>query len=212
MRTNSDINENDIMDMIVNNNNEYNQNCSSRTLINTKIKKNKFFNNGKPINLDEDDEFLFYYRKRSNSVDLYKKKNKEKQLKKQKEIHNNNEANEIKNNNENNNINTNTKINNDKSPENLDDNININKINEKKNNNINVINGKKIKKVSFLMPKFVTIIDVESYKQFNAENTCKDPFEDLIKNNNSKGNNVTSSNKDKQLNDKERVVCSCFII
>ena len=40
-------------------------------------------------------------------------------------------------------------------------------------------NKKENKRVTFLEPEFLTIIDVESYKKFNAENTCKDPFEDL---------------------------------
>ena len=209
MRTNSDINENEVMDMIMNNNNDYNQNCSSRTLKASKIKKNKFFNNGKPINLDDsdDDEYLAYYRKRSNSVDLYKKHKQEKLLKKLKEKNNNNDTNEINNNVDSTAINN---INDDKAPDTTD---NINKINEDNNNN-NIKNGKKTKRVTFLMPLFVTIIDVESYKQFNAENTCKDPFEDIIRSGNSSSNNNTtsSSNKDKKLNDNERVVCSCFII
>ena len=34
------------------------------------------------------------------------------------------------------------------------------------------------KKVRFLPENFVTIIDVESFKKFNAENTSKDPYED----------------------------------
>ena len=54
--------------------------------------------------------------------------------------------------------------------------------------NVSVVNGTKMpgkgskngkqKKVAFL-PNFVTIIDVESYKKFNEENTCKDPFENM---------------------------------
>ena len=34
------------------------------------------------------------------------------------------------------------------------------------------------KKVKFLQDNFVTIINVESFKKFNAENTSKDPYED----------------------------------
>ena len=34
------------------------------------------------------------------------------------------------------------------------------------------------KRVRFLNENFVTIIDVESFKKFNAENTSKDPYED----------------------------------
>ena len=62
----------------------------------------------------------------------------------------------------------------------------------------------------------MTIIDVESFKKFNAENTCKDPFEDLeflknvnninINNNNINNNNIKKGEED---NRKERVKCSC---
>ncbi len=83
----------------------------------------------------------------------------------------------------------------------------------KKNNentNYNIIDNnpekdKKIKKVTFLQPTFVTIIDVESYKKYKQENTSKDPYGDLINNNN---------NNDKKIQDdqKEQVVCCCFIV
>ena len=69
--------------------------------------------------------------------------------------------------------------------------------NEDKNNT-----GKSNKKVTFSKSKFVTIIDVKSYKQYNKENTCKDPYE-IINNNLDSGNNV---------NENEKVVCSCFIL
>ena len=93
------------------------------------------------------------------------------------------------------------KLNKNKDINELSENVKIDDKNEK--------NGKKCKKVSFLRPKFVTIIEVESYKKFNGENTSKDPFEDLIKNNNV--NNNVNNNENKTDNNKEKVVCSCFI-
>ena len=82
-------------------------------------------------------------------------------------------------------------------------------------------NGKS-KKVSFLTPNFVTIIDVESYKKYNEENTSKDPFEDLeflkkLNNINNLNininiNNNTNNNNEKDIDDgKERVNCTCTI-
>ncbi len=56
--------------------------------------------------------------------------------------------------------------------------------------------------MTFLKSQFVTIIDVESYKQYNAENTCKDPYEGI-------NNNLDSDNN---VIENERVVCSCFIM
>lgn len=38
----------------------------------------------------------------------------------------------------------------------------------------------KEKRVLFMEPNFVTIIDVESYKQYNLENTSKDPYFDDV--------------------------------
>ena len=60
----------------------------------------------------------------------------------------------------------------------------------KKNNNT-----KNKKKVKFLEPNFVRIIEVESYKKFNEENTSKDPFDFA-----------------KQIEGKENVLCSCLVI
>jgi hypothetical protein len=76
--------------------------------------------------------------------------------------------------------------------------------------------SKKGKKVSFLEPNFVTIIDVESYKQFNIENTSKDPFEDLeflknIHNINNYNINININNNKDEDDGKERVNCSCLI-
>ena len=38
------------------------------------------------------------------------------------------------------------------------------------------------KKLLFKEPNFVEIIDVESYKKFNEENTSKDPYDHLYNN------------------------------
>ena len=72
------------------------------------------------------------------------------------------------------------------------------------------------KKVSFLKPNFVTIIDVESYKKYNEENTCKDPFEDMEFSNNMnldhiKKNNSRNIEDEEEIDGKERVQCTCFI-
>ena len=76
-----------------------------------------------------------------------------------------------------------------------------NKNEYKKRENKNILkifkkeeNTKK-KRVKFMEPMFVNIIEVESYKKFNEINTCKDPF------------NYIDNNEDK-----ENVLCSCFII
>ena len=55
---------------------------------------------------------------------------------------------------------------------------------------------KKIKKVKFMEPMFVNIIEVESYKKFNEENTSKDPFDNI--------------NQEKE--NKAKVLCSCLIV
>lgn len=62
------------------------------------------------------------------------------------------------------------------------------------------------KKVVFL-PNFVTIIDVESYKKFNEENTCKDPFENMEIIN----GHINIKNNDDEDDGKARVLCSCII-
>ena len=100
---------------------------------------------------------------------------------------------------------------------------NINEYNDNtKNikNNQNLFKGperkksENVKKVKFLEPNFLTIIDVESYKKFNAENTCKDPFEDLeflnsINNVNNYNINININNKKNDDVEKEKVNCSC---
>lgn len=69
------------------------------------------------------------------------------------------------------------------------------------------------KKVSFLQPNFVFIIDVESYKKYNEENTCKDPFEDIEIVNNMKIDHINPHINDGNEidNGKEAVHCSCSI-
>lgn len=68
------------------------------------------------------------------------------------------------------------------------------------------------KKVSFLEPNFVTIIDVESYKKYNEENTCKDPFEDIEIINNMKIDHIEPHTNGNEIVDgKESVHCSCSI-
>ena len=69
---------------------------------------------------------------------------------------------------------------------------------KKKNKNTN-------KKVSF--PKdFLTIIDVESYKKYNEENTCKDPFENMEFVN---GRLINTKKNDDEPHGKTSVLCSC---
>lgn len=102
-----------------------------------------------------------------------------------------------------------------------EENINENNDNTKNiKNNENLFKGperkksENAKKVKFLEPNFLTIIDVESYKKFNAENTCKDPFEDLeflnsINNVNNYNINININNKKNDDVEKEKVNCSC---
>ena len=71
---------------------------------------------------------------------------------------------------------------------------------KKKNKNAN-------KKVSF--PKdFLTIIDVESYKKYNEENTCKDPFENMEFVN---GRLINTQKNNDEPNGKTSVLCSCVL-
>ena len=175
LKTKKELNDNDLMDMILNNDSEDFKSIQFHSIKATNMKKIKFFRNNVEMNESEIEEFIPFNRlKRSNSVDIYKKR-KEKKLQKNQ------------------------------------DNSDINNINiiEKDKNEIK--NGKKIKKVSFLKPKFVTIIDVESYKKYNMENTSKDPMDFLFNNNNNINdkNNVNDNNKKED--DKESVVCSCYI-
>ena len=148
-------------------------------------------------------------RKRSDSVDLYKKHKRDKEKKSRPAKESNKSIKSIKGNATNNN-------NNAAKDEDQND-VNIKIINKSPKNG-------KGKKVTFQKPNFITIIDVESYKKFNEENTCKDPFEDLefLQNINNFNNfniniNINNSNKIDEENaeegdGKERVMCSCLII
>jgi hypothetical protein len=78
----------------------------------------------------------------------------------------------------------------------------------KKKSTKNLLN----KKVSFLEPSFIIIIDVESYKKYNEENTCKDPFEDIEIINNMKIDHIEPhTNGNAIVDGKESVHCSCSI-
>ena len=127
-------------------------------------------------------------RKRSNSVDLYKKQKREREKKNK----NNKESNK------------NVKLNN-----------NIYEVSESTNpitirkSSKNLKNGKE-KRVTF-PKKFVTIIDVESYKKFNEENTSKDPFEDMEFLKNLEIDNINKKYDDDEEDGKARANCSCLI-
>lgn len=173
---------NDVENSIMNNSNITIQKKSKLPLSKTKdqVKLNKGTKSeDKKNNDDDDDDFVLPVKtiKRSNSIKLYKRHQKDKQrresLKKEsiKELKNEDIYNSIPDNNGSNRTLKTTK-----------------------------------KKVEFL-PNFVTIIDVESYKKFNAENTCKDPFEDADFLN----GNINLINNDEEVEGKTRLNCSCFI-
>ena len=178
----NDVNENIDMDMMLNNKAE-----SYRIIKNNKMKANHKGNKKCLIdyeeNKDDNESTLTIRRKRSNSINLYKKqrKNKESNIKKRisrKDLGSNIEK-EIK-------------------------------IAKKSSKNL------RGKKVSFLKPNFVTIIDVESYKKYNEENTCKDPFEDMEYSNNMNLDHINKNNSrniedDEEVDGKERVQCTCSI-
>ena len=130
---------------------------------------------------DEDDDFVLPVKtiKRSNSIKLYKKhqKDKEKKLSLKKES-----KKEVKN-----------------------EDVFAAEENGTKRPNKSSKNVKQ-KKVVFL-PNFVTIIDVESYKKYNEENTCKDPFENMEFIN----GRININTNDDEPDGKARVLCSCLI-
>lgn len=174
---NMQTNENDLIGYMLNNNSEDFRSIKlrSQTLKAENMKKIRFLKNYSKINENEIDEYIPFNKiRRCNSVDIYKKRIREKKMK-----------NELMNNNK--------FVN-----ENNDDIKNSNSIEK---------NDKKIKRVSF-PNNFVTIIDVESYKKFNQENTCQDPYANIINNVNDNNN---SNNKKGNENGKEKVVCSCLV-
>ena len=156
------------------------------------IKKKRILN-FEEIKNNEEDIPNIRTRKRSDSVDLYKKKRRERE--KEKENKNKKESKKEST--------KNVKVNNN-NIYNVSENVNIRKSSK------SLKNGKE-KKVSF-SKNFVTIIDVESYKKFNEENTCKDPFEDmefLEKINN--GLIKLDDEEEEESDGKARVNCACFI-
>ena len=174
------LNGRDILDMILNNDSEVFQNIQSYTIKSTNKKKIQFFQDEEQPYHNDTEEYPLFKRIRSSSVDLYKRHKREKKNQDNNDlirIDDNSNKNKKNDNFINNNINTNKK-------------------------NSNLKNEKKIRKVSFQEPNFVTIIDVESYKKYNEANTYKDPYDDLLKNNNNNG---------KKDNENEKVVCSCFV-
>ena len=161
------------------------------------IKKKRVLN-FEEIKNNEEDIPDIRTRKRSDSVDLYKKKRREREREKEKEKENKNKKENKKESTKS------IKINNS-NIYNISENVNIRKSSK------SLKNGKE-KKVSF-SKNFVTIIDVESYKKFNEENTCKDPFEDLeflekIKNGVIR---LDDEEEEEESDGKARVNCSCFI-
>ena len=192
-RSKNQTKEKENLEIMLNNNSE-----SYKIMKNQKVKidecgKKKSLINYEEIKNDDEDIPHPKTRKRSNSVDLYKKHKREREKKNKM----NKESNKS------------IKVNNIQPPqENSNNNTNNNR---KSSKNLNC----KGKKVSF--PKnFVTIIDVESYKQFNIENTSKDPFEDLeflnnIHNINNYNINININNNKDEDDGKERVNCSCLI-
>ena len=181
----NDLEQKEKLDMLLNNNSDsYQTNrCEKQKTDNSVSKTHISYEESK----NSEDIIPPKTLKRSNSIKLYKKQKKEKEAKEQ-----------IKN--------DSTKRNND--------NIYIEAENENKSKNIKEnksTKNLKTKKVSFLEPNFVIIINVESYKKFNAENTCKDPFEDMDLGNNALNNiNYANNHKNgKDEDEKERVFCSC---
>ena len=131
------LNINDIIDIIINSDSEEKyQIIKSERIKNFNINKNNFLHKDEQYDENEtNDCFQYNTIKRSNSVDIYKRR-REKKLKKS---------------------------------NNMDNNL---------PNDNNNIDNKKNKKVTFKSPEYLTIINIESYKQYNLENTAEDPFFD----------------------------------
>ena len=179
--TNSKYNKGDITDMTFDNSEDI-KNIKAHSM-KVNLKQNNIPHDRHQINENDNDEsFLTYKLKRSNSIKLYKMN----KLEKKKHENNNNNLN----------------LTDDKSSANIQnekDFINNN------DNNAHEIIKKNQKKVSFKEPGFVEIIDVESYKKYNEENTSKDPYEYLY-------NNDNKINEEKKRDGKERTICSCLIL
>ena len=163
------------LDMVLNNKIESYQIIKNVKRKSSSKGSNKCLINYEDYRNDEDDTCI-RTRKRSDSIKLYKKHKRDRDLR-----------------NKNNQINS-------------SDTQSEKKF--KKKSTKNLLN----KKVSFLEPSFIIIIDVESYKKYNEENTYKDPFEDIEIVNNIKIDHIESHINENEIeNGKESVHCSCSI-
>jgi hypothetical protein len=175
-----DVSGNKDVDIMLNNREE-----SYRIIRNQKMTVNHKGNKKCLIDYEENkdnNDTSIAKRKRSNSINLYKKQRKNKERRNKKRV----------------------------SRKELEKSIEKeNKIEKQNSNNL------RNKKVTFLKPHFVTIIDVESYKKFNMENTCKDPFEDMEYINNMNldhiNKNIKNIEDEEEGDGKERLQCTCSI-
>ena len=179
------------IDMILDNNEESYLIMKYQKIKRDKIGNKKCLMNYEEMKNSDEDISNLKTRRRSDSVDLYKKHKRERDKR----------SKTLKRSSKNLKLNSNLCD----IPENED--LNMNKKSTK-----NIRNGKE-KKVYF-PKKFVSIIDVESYKKYNEENTSKDPFEDmefLKKLNNMNNLDIKHINEGNGDDGKERVNCSCLI-
>ena len=151
---------------------------------NNSINKDEIKKEEKKEDVNDDSVVQVRAIKRMNSIKLYQKQNKEKERRNSLEKE----------------IDKDTK---DKSG----DIINVPEVTGK-NKAIKIAKNVKQKKVEFL-PNFVKVIYVESYKKFNAENTCKDPFENMEIVNGQLS--IKTNNNNDEADGKTKVLCSCFI-
>ena len=136
---------------------------------------------------EDDDYFVVPVKtiKRSNSIKLYKRHKKENERRNNLKNENSKDIKETK----------------DKTGNIFD--VTEKYVSKRKSKNSKNNRGKK---VAFL-PNFVTIIDVESYKKFNEENTCKDPFDNMEFVNGT----IKINHNDDEANGKAKALCTCFI-
>ena len=195
--------EKDNIDMLYNKSEAYQIMRNTKSEGEEKTKKSiKSYNDIKDNNNDDTPSPRV---KRSNSIKLYKRHKKEKELRNSLKKENNIDIDNNKNN--------------------IYEGPVVDVVDEPINNNNNIDKKKnKSKRVTFVEPNFVSIIDVESYKKFNAENTCKDPFDEMqymqninnVNNINNYNININiNNNKKKQEQEqegKEKINCSCACI
>ena len=195
--------EKDNIDMLYNKSEAYQIMRNTKSEGEEKTKKSiKSYNDIKDNNNDDTPSPRV---KRSNSIKLYKRHKKEKELR--------------------NSIKKENNINIDNNKNNIYEGPVVDVVDEPINNNNNIDKKKnKSKRVTFVEPNFVNIVDVESYKKFNAENTCKDPFDEMqymqninnVNNINNYNININiNNNKKKQEQEqegKEKINCSCACI